>query len=82
MRFLLERYYGKSGDVRDLKPLKINGEETIYSALEKFHRGFKHPLIVYIDGQEAGKLDENEVLHAYFTEKMTTAKFRDILYLY
>ncbi|WP_409251511.1 M50 family metallopeptidase [Bacillus sp. SCS-153A] len=82
MRFLLERYYGKSGDVRDLKPLEINGEETIYSGLEKFHRGFKHPLIVFIDGKEAGKLDENEVLHAYFTEKMTTAKFRDLLYLY
>lgn len=82
MRFLLERYYGKSGDVRELKPLEINGEETIYSVLEKFHRGFKHPLIVYIDGKEAGKLDENEILHAYFTEKMTTAKSRDLLYLY
>lgn len=82
IRFLLERYYGKGGDIRDLKPLKVDGEEAIYSVLEKFHRGFKHPLIVYIDGKEAGKLDENEILHAYFTEKMTTAKSRDLLYLY
>jgi stage IV sporulation protein FB len=82
MRFLLERYYGKGGNVRDLKPLEINGDEMIYSILERFHRGFKHPVIVYVDGKEAGKLDENEVLHAYFTEKMTTAKSQDLLYLY
>ncbi|MCP3741228.1 M50 family metallopeptidase [Rossellomorea sp. BNER] len=81
MKFLLERYYGKNDSFQQLKPLIINGEDSLASVLERFQRGFKHPLIIYEGNKEAGKLDENELLHAFFTEKMTTAKSKDLLYL-
>jgi stage IV sporulation protein FB len=82
MKFLLERYYGNSHQFGDLKPLPIEGEDTILTVVERFHRGVKHPLVVLDGGVEVGKLDEYELLHAFFAEKMTNAKTKDLLYLY
>ncbi len=82
MKFLLERYYGKSHQFVQLKPLSVEGEETILTVVERFQRGVKHPLIIFDKGREVGKLDENEILHAFFAEKMTSAKTKDLLYLY
>ncbi|CAM3823263.1 M50 family metallopeptidase [Mesobacillus zeae] len=82
LRFLMERYYGKQGDFRHLKPLNVSEEEGLLAVLERFQRGCKHPVIVTKeDGIEAA-LDENELLHAYFTEKMLSAKIGDLLYTY
>lgn len=82
MKFLLERYYGNSHQFADLRPLPIEGEDTILTVVERFHRGVKHPLVVLDGGTEVGKLDESELLHAFFAEKMTNAKTKDLLYLY
>ncbi|MBU8879551.1 M50 family metallopeptidase [Bacillus sp. FJAT-29790] len=80
IRFLLERYYGNNSDFRTLKPLVVKEEEMVIHVLEKFQRGCKHPIIIEKDGKEKGSLDENELLHAYFTEKIVTARVGDLLY--
>jgi stage IV sporulation protein FB len=82
MRFLLERYYGKNSDLRMLKPLLVQEEDLVVNVLERFRRGCKHPIVIEQDGKEKGILDENELLHAIFTEKLVTAKIRDLLYTY
>ncbi|PFG05539.1 site-2 protease family protein [Bacillus sp. es.034] len=82
MKFLLERYYGKSHQFVQLRPLPIESDESILTVVERFQRGVKHPLVVFEKGVEVGKLDENELLHAFFAEKMTSAKTKDLLYLY
>ncbi|MEH7273189.1 M50 family metallopeptidase [Neobacillus vireti] len=82
MRFLLERYYGKKSDLQALKPIQANEQDLLIDVLEKFHRGCKHPIIVESDGKEKGMLDENELLHAYFTEKRLTDKISDLLFSY
>ncbi|WP_445490140.1 M50 family metallopeptidase [Niallia sp. 03133] len=80
MRFLLERYYGKSKELRQLKPIKVDEEEQIFHVLEHFHRGCKHPIIITSKGKEKRMLDENEVLHAYFTDKLVSVKIGDLIY--
>lgn len=82
MRFLLERYYGKKMVFKRLRPLKVNGDDFLYEVLAKFQRGKKHPLLIMKDGREVGNLDENELLHAYFAEKLIDAKVKDLMYSY
>lgn len=82
IRFLLDRHYGRSVDLTRLEPIQVDENEMIYKVLEKFQRGCKHPVIVMKNGQESGSLDENELLHAYFTNKMTNGKIGELLYAY
>lgn len=82
MRFLLERYYGKKSNPSVLVPIQADEQELLIHVLEKFQRGCKHPIIVEAEGKEKGTLDENELLHAYFTEKRLTDKISDLLFLY
>jgi stage IV sporulation protein FB len=82
LRFLLERYYGNTSELRSLVPIIVAEDEMIIHVLEKFRRGCKHPIIIEKDGKETGSLDENELLHAYFTEKMVTSPISDLLYSY
>lgn len=82
MRFLLERHYGKSNEVQRLISLTVDENEKLHTILQLFQRGCKHPIIVMKNGKERGMLDENEVLHAYFSEKMTGVKVGDLLYSY
>jgi stage IV sporulation protein FB len=82
MRFLLERYYGKKSSLHSLKPIQADEQDLLIDVLEKFQRGCKHPIIVEADGKEKGMLDENELLHAYFTEKRLTDKISDLLFSY
>lgn len=79
MRFLLERYYGKTNELRKLLPIEVSEEEPILSVLEKFRRGCKHPIIVQKKGLEKRIMDENELLHAYFKEKKVSATIKDII---
>lgn len=82
MRFLMERHYGKQADFRQLKPINVEENEMVGHVLEKFQRGCKHPIIVKkINGKEM-VMDENELLHAFFTEKLMSAKIGDLLYTY
>jgi stage IV sporulation protein FB len=82
MRFLLERYYGKKSDLHLLKPIQADEQDLLIHVLEKFQRGCKHPIIVEVNGKEKGTLDENELLHAFFTEKRLTDKISDLLFSY
>ncbi len=82
MRFLLERHYGKNLEVLKLKPITVDENESIQTILQLFHRGYKHPVIVTKNGKERGSLDENEVLHAYFSDKLTSIKIGELLYAY
>lgn len=82
MRFLMERHYGKQSELRQLKPIHIQENATIGQVLEKFQRGCKHPIIVQNNMGSETHLDENELLHAFFTEKMMGAKVTDLLYTY
>jgi stage IV sporulation protein FB len=82
IRFLLDRHYGRSEGLAMLKPIKADENEAIFKVLEKFQRGCKHPIIILKNGKETGTLDENELLHAYFTDKMTTRKIGELFYSY
>ncbi|WP_226085428.1 M50 family metallopeptidase [Mesobacillus sp. S13] len=82
MRFLMERHYGKQVDLRELKPINATENEMVGQVLSKFQRGCKHPIIVkQKDGKEM-VMDENELLHAFFSEKLLSAKIGDLLYTF
>ncbi|RTR35477.1 stage IV sporulation protein FB [Robertmurraya yapensis] len=82
IRFLMERYYGKTSEFRKLKPIVVEEDDLVIDVLEQFQRGYKHPIVIEKDGKETGLLDENELLHAYFAEKKLTAKVGELLYPY
>lgn len=79
MRFLLERYYGKTNELRKLLPLEVHENDQLLDVLERFHRGCKHPIIVKSSGKENAILDENELLHVYFKEKNVSARIKDVM---
>lgn len=80
MRFLLERYYGKRSDYTRLRTITASEEERISNVLQKFYRGQKHSVIVARANHERVTLDENELLHAFFTEKQTDAPLSLLIY--
>jgi len=82
MRFLIERYYGKKQEFLVLRPITVDQDEPIYEVLLKFQRGCKHPVIVEKDGKKVFQFDENELLHAYFSDKRLNAKVGDLMYVY
>jgi stage IV sporulation protein FB len=82
IRFLLERHYGRNGNLAMLKPIEVDEAVQIHKVLERFQRGCKHPIIILKEGKERGSLDENELLHAYFSDKLTNVKIGDLLYSY
>lgn len=82
MRFLMERHYGKQIDLRELKPINAAENEMVGQVLEKFQRGCKHPIIVKQQNGKEMVMDENELLHAFFSEKLLSAKIGDLLYTF
>lgn len=82
MRFLLERYYGKKDGPHLLIPITAGEEELLIQVLARFQRGCKHPIIIDSMDNEKKVLDENELLHAYFTEKRVSDKMSDLLFSY
>lgn len=82
MRFLLERYYGKKDGPHLLVPIKAEEEDMLIQVLQRFQRGCKHPIVIEGSDREKRTLDENEILHAYFTEKRVTDKISDLLFSY
>ncbi|MFT4412787.1 M50 family metallopeptidase [Fredinandcohnia humi] len=82
MRFLLERYYGKQDTFTKLKPIIVDETEMVYTVLSMFQRGYKHPIVIRKNGENQRPLDENELLHAYFTEKKISRPVGELLYLY
>ncbi|WP_445612786.1 M50 family metallopeptidase [Geobacillus sp. YF-1] len=80
MRFLLERYYGKKGDYARLRTITAPADERISHVLHRFYRGQKHAIVVVRNGRERTTLDENELLHAFFSEKQTDAPLGALIY--
>ena len=82
LRFLMERYYGKQEMIYQLKPIVVDESELVYNVLLQFQRGCKHLIIVERNGEKVSEMDENELLHAYFANKLTDSKVGDLLYAY
>lgn len=82
LRFLMERYYGKQETIEQLRPIVVEESELVYNVLLQFQRGCKHLIIVERDGAKVSEMDENELLHAYFANKLTDSKVGDLLYVY
>lgn len=79
MRFLMERYYGNQSGIKRLEVIEAKGNDLVLKAMEKFQRDCKHLIYVgNIDGT-LGKLDENEMLYAYFAEKQVNARLKEIV---
>ncbi|OCA92411.1 M50 family metallopeptidase [Pseudobacillus wudalianchiensis] len=79
IRFLLERHYGNKGSAGFLKPLTAPAGEPVMNVLERFQRNAKHIIYVTEGGEKQGRLDENELLYAYFSEKRTDSLLKDLL---
>lgn len=80
IRFLLERYNGKQIGIKKLDIIEVTGNEYLHSIMEEFRRGCKHVIHVDDGKRMLGKLDENEMLHAFFAEKQIRARLQDIVY--
>lgn len=78
MRFLIERYYGKQNTIKKLKPIIVDESDLLYHTISKFCRGCKHQIILKRTDKEQITFDENELLHAYFTEKKTTSTIGEL----
>jgi stage IV sporulation protein FB len=81
MRFLLERYYGKRGSYAKLRTIHVSEEETIIQVLQNFYRGQKHSIVVTKSNHERVTLDENELLHVFFSEKQANEKLGNLVYI-
>ncbi len=82
MRFLMARYYGKQNPINRIKPIVVEESELVYDVLLQFQRGCKHLIIVERNGIKVFELDENELLHAFFANKLTESKIGDLVYDY
>lgn len=78
IRFLLERYYGRSEEIKVLKTIIVNETDQLMDVFSKFCRGCKHQIIMKMDDKEQLTFDENELLHAYFSEKRTSGTVGEI----
>jgi stage IV sporulation protein FB len=82
MRFLLERYYGKKLVYNKLKPLVVNHTDFIFDILLQFYRGQKHSIVVMKNEKQQAVFDENELLHAFFSEKRVDERVGNLLHYY
>lgn len=82
LRFLMERYYGKQETINQLKPIIVDESELIYHVLLQFQRGCKHLIVIERNGTKISEMDENELLHAFFANKLTDSKIGDLVYAY
>ncbi|MGD6816708.1 site-2 protease family protein [Metabacillus sp. 84] len=82
LRFLMDRYYGSQKAIQKLDPLNVESDEELLAVMSRFKRGCKHPIIVYREGDKWSELDENELLHAFFSEKRTNSRIEELVYAY
>ncbi|HHY72856.1 MAG TPA: stage IV sporulation protein FB [Bacillus bacterium] len=78
IRFLLERYYGRSREIKNLRPIVVNDSDQLIDVFAQFCRGCKHQIIIKMSDREQITFDENELLYAYFSEKRTNGTMREI----
>lgn len=82
LRFLLDRYYSKERNISKLKPLMAAAGDPIQDVLAQFQRGCKHVIVVKNKENESIHLDENELLHAYFSERRLEAPIEEVIPFY
>ncbi|WP_102345414.1 M50 family metallopeptidase [Bacillus sp. Marseille-P3661] len=79
MRFLLERYYGRSIEINQLKPINVKETDQIVDVFAKFCRGCKHQIVLKLSDRDQITFDENELLHAYFAEKRASGTIGEVI---
>jgi stage IV sporulation protein FB len=82
LRFLLGRYHSKESNIITLKPLMAAAGDSIHDVLSRFQRGCKHVIVVKNKENESIHLDENELLHAYFSERRFEAPLEEVIPFY
>lgn len=82
LRFLLDRYHSKERNISKLKPLMAAAGDPIQEVLAQFQRGCKHVIVVKNKENESIQLDENELLHAYFSERRLEAPIEEVIPFY
>ncbi|OEH91468.1 M50 family metallopeptidase [Bacillus solimangrovi] len=78
VRFLLERHYGKTTEIAQLQPINVQETLMIQEVFNEFCRGCKHQVLMKTKQGEQIVIDENELLHAFFTDKQTNCTVGDI----
>jgi stage IV sporulation protein FB len=79
IRFLMERFYGNEPYIQKLKSISLNKETKLFQVFSNFQKGYKYNVVFSIDKKNQQMLDENELLHAYFSEKKATYSLEELV---
>lgn len=79
IRFLMERFYGKKECIQKIKSINVSKDMKLYEVFSSFQKGYKHNVVFSTHPKNRLSLDENELLHAYFTEKKVTSTLEELV---
>lgn len=79
IRFLMERFYGNEQYIKKIKSISLTKETKLFQVFANFQKGYKYNVVFSIDKKNQQMLDENELLHAYFTEKKATCSLEELI---
>jgi len=79
IRFLMERFYGNEQYIQKIKSISLTKETKLFQVFSNFHKGYKYNVVFNVDKRNQQMLDENELLHAYFTEKKATYSLEELI---
>ncbi|MFF3023485.1 site-2 protease family protein [Gottfriedia sp. NPDC057948] len=79
IRFLMERFYGNEQYIQKIKSISLNKETKLFQVFSNFQKGYKYNVVFSLDKKNQQMLDENELLHAYFTEKKATYSLEELI---
>ncbi|MBP0723883.1 M50 family metallopeptidase [Bacillus sp. RG28] len=79
IRFLMERFYGKKAYIQKIKSINVSKDMKLYEVFSRFQKGYKHNVVFSTNPKNQMTLDENELLHAYFTEKRVTSTMEELV---
>jgi stage IV sporulation protein FB len=79
IRFLMERFYGKKEYIQKIKSINVSKDMKLYEVFSSFQKGYKHNVVFSTHPKNQLTLDENELLHAYFTEKKVTSTLEELV---
>lgn len=79
IRFLMERFYGSKPYIQKIKSISLTKETKLFQVFTNFQKGYKYNVVFSIDKKTQQMLDENELLHAYFTEKKATSSLEELI---
>ncbi|WP_088068341.1 M50 family metallopeptidase [Gottfriedia luciferensis] len=79
IRFLMERFYGNKQYIQKIKSISLTKETKLFQVFSNFQKGYKYNVVFSLDRKTQQMLDENELLHAYFTEKKATHSLEELI---